>query len=289
MKTKLHHYCFNVSDPAQKAAYEAMKKLIKADCPQARGQWMNAWGSEKGESRTDTQEVEIETSCLFENQWNEADSTGNRRLFDWYEEYPVRIAKTCKRGHWLEITPEMALARINTRKCGYCGKHYGPFHDPIPEDGFCRACLDSPYLKESDLYMTRLRSLVTSDLPFQPLTEAEKAALLPLYVSRQTTGADSRAKSARDKQRADVLKKFTEETTAATIERDGMLWLWDHGFSLDNVIYYSHSDKFGFGWLSPVSKAVCEKLLEVMSEFPFHYEIKAENGTFANSPTEQAA
>lgn len=57
-----------------------------------------------------------------------------------------------------------------------------------------------------------------------------------------------------------------------------MIWLLDHGLPLDNVIYYSHTDKFGFGWRSPVSPEVKSKILDLMSEFPFNYEITATDG-----------
>lgn len=77
-----------------------------------------------------------------------------------------------------------------------------------------------------------------------------------------------------------------KDTRNATTERDGKLWIWDHGFSLDNVIYYSHTGRFCFGWRQPVSDSVASKLLDVMSEFPFPYTIKSESKTYENSPAE---
>jgi hypothetical protein len=280
MKTRLHHYSFTL--PKDKAAYEEMAHEIEANGPEGRGRQMHSIADRFDHSKAGTvEDVELDPSCLFENQWNETTESGNRRLFDWFEEAVFtngRERKDVRRGHWLEITAEMTAARSDTRKCGYCGKHYGPFHEKAPGE-FCTACLDSPYLKDSELHLLRLLPLVGLQTR-EELTDDERAALLPAYIDRQTTGADSRAKQRRDKQRADVLKEYAKDTKNATTERDGKLWLWDRGFDLDNVIYYSHTGKFSFGWRQPVSDAVASKLLDVISEFPFPYTIISESKTY---------
>jgi hypothetical protein len=277
--TTLHHYSFpSASDPA----YKAMVARIKAN-GEGRGHWMNAWGGDttknKGPApKAGTSEVvEIDPAHIFGNQWNEAANGSNpgRRLFDWYEEY---TEQKFKRGHWLEITPELAELRRVTLSCGYCGKHYGPHHAPAPATPFCTACLDSEYLKPEDLHLTRLVPVIEPAAARPALTDAERAELMPRYVERQTTGTDSRANAKRNKQRADVLETFAKTMSAAAEERDGMLWLWDRGITLDNVIYYDHTREFSFGWRSPVSPEVKAKLLDLLCEFPFAYEIKATDG-----------
>lgn len=277
MKTTLHHYSFDISKPEQKKLYFAMVHEIESNGPEARGHKMHSISDRFKASKAGTSEpVEIETECVFDNQWN---STTDR-LFDWFEEAIFRNGienKTVKRGHWLEITPEMASLRTNTFKCGYCGKHYGPNHEEKPSDGFCRACLDNSYLTEDRLHLLRLLPLVGHQ-DRDNLTKEELEHLMPLYVARQTTGKDSRAKAKRDKERADVLADYDSTTKAATIERDGFLWLWDHGMNLDNVIYYSHTGVFCFGWREPVSASVESAILDFISEFPFAYEIKSVNG-----------
>jgi hypothetical protein len=278
MKTKIHYYYFRLGEPAEAKKWsELQAKLLALGYGPGRH---HAWGSTTGPSdRNETVEVEIEPACLFDNQWN----TTTDRVFDWYQYYEVNRANLA-RGHWLELTDEMRAARAQTLKCGYCGKHYGPLHAPAPENGFCDACLDSPYLKEKDLPLLRLRSLdqersENGQYANRPeLTKAEREMLLPKYIERQTTGTDSRAKARRDKQRLDVLNEYEKDTARATTERDGKLWLWDKGIDLDNVIFYNHTGRFCFGWRSPVSAAVESKLLDVLSEFPFSYEIKSETG-----------
>ena len=142
-------------------------------------------------------------------------------------------------------------------------------------------CLDSEYLQKKDLHLLRLLA-VEDYFPGKrghsarrvELTPTELAMLLPLFVARQFTGSDSRNAAKLKKQRADIVAKLQEETTAATQEHDGMIWLMDHNVSVDNVLYYSHTDKFCFGWRSKLDQEVVDALLEMISEFPFAYEIK---------------
>jgi hypothetical protein len=290
IKTRLHLY--NFESPTH-PKYKQQLDAIKANA-EGRGHWMHAWGGpstakdvKPGRSHAaklntvTTEEVEIDLAHVFDNQWNEA-GEGGRRLFDHYEEYTDR---QFRRGHWLEITPEMAEARRVTLKCGYCGCQYGPHHKPAPEPvvegggAFCLRCLDNEYLKPEELHLLRLAPVAEDDKRERAkLTEDERAVLMPLYVTRQTTGNDSRAKKRRDNARADGVKKFEKETAAATTERDGMLWLWDHNVSLDNVIYYSHTGKFSFGWRSPLSDEVASAFLDLLCEFPFPYELVTAKG-----------
>lgn len=280
MKTTVHYFDLNLNQPEDARAYAEMCDRIVANsvgrgCKMAATAFPNC----KTEKRQngDFEIVEIETEYLFNNQWN----TTTQRLFDWYEEvifngYGHEV-KHRKRGHWLEISQEMAEARANTLRCGYCGAYYGPLHAEPPKGGFCLNCLDSPYLKEDDLFMLRLRP-VTYKSQMGPLTEHEKAVLMALYVYRQTTGTDSRAKAKRDSQRKAVIKKHAKNEAANNTEKAGMLWIWDKGFDLDNVIYYDHSNRFCFGWRNPVSESVAARILDVISEFPYNYTIKCVDG-----------
>ena len=266
MKTNLHTYSFYMD--RDREAYGAMLADIKADGPR---HWMNSWGGNDSTTYAPgitTETVELETDFVFSNQWNTADG---RRVFDHYEEYPAIISKKCKRGHWLEVTDEMREFRRNQNVCGYCG------HREQAQKGlvFCDKCLDSPYLKESDLKLLRMQSCGIHTKKFPELTEAELAHLLPLYTERQTTGKGSRNAQKLRKQRVDLHKERDQSVKVAETKCAGMAWLMDNGVSIDNCIYYSHTDKFSFGWRSPVSDAVKSNLLDILVEFPYEYEIKA--------------
>lgn len=228
-----------------------------------------------GKSCGPSRVVVLETNHVFGNQWNskpDAHSEQGYRLFNWFEHY--RDYGPNKRGHYLKITPEMReLCRL-THVCGYCGAEYYGIENASK---FCSACLDSGYLEKKNLHLLRLMPVdingrIRTDRP--ELTEEELAWLMPIYVERQTTGTNSRNAARLKKQREDIEHKFEVEMANAKTERDGLIWLMDHNISIDNVIYYNHTAKFSFGWRSPIGAEVKSKLLNVLSEFPFDYEIK---------------
>lgn len=265
LKTRLHTYYFIL--PRDSEAYNAMRADIEKDGPR---HWMNSWGGAdkvKYQSGITTEDVELETDFIFSDQWN---TTDGRRVFDHYEEYPVKIEKSCKRGHWLEITDEMRELRRNQNVCGYCGTRYYAPKGYV----FCLNCLDSEYLKEEDLHLLRLISCEEHNPKRKPLSDAEREHLLPLYRKAQTEGNQSRAVNAKHKLRENLKRERERSINAAETKYNGFMWLLDHGVNTENCIYYSHTDKFSFGWLSPVSDAVKSDLLDILVEFPFDYEIK---------------
>lgn len=230
--------------------------------------------------KIDGREVELETSFLFDNQWNTAPIEGiskpGLRVFDWAEDYMAQgMRQSIKRGHYLDITDEMREIRRNVHKCGYCGAHEPAAKGYV----FCPHCIGSEYLEAKDLHLTRMRPVDGSfGAERAPLTEAERAHLLPLYREAQLHGHTVRDKARIAKARADVITSCNKQTRSAMAERDGMLWLMDHGVRTDNVIFYSHTGRFGFGWRKPVDAEYLSALLDIISEFPFPYDIKCADG-----------
>lgn len=284
MKTVLHHYCFDISKPAEKAAYVDLLEntLKKVGFP---FWFMNLDGGYTATSaawdfmdkvRKAAGAVELETTHLFDNQWNSAPIPGvgesGLRLFNLAEcKYHNRYVKE---GYWLEQTPEMREILRNTHKCGYCGAQ-----EPAQKGyTFCPHCIGSEYLTEETLHLTRMVPVRDSNKKRAELTAAERANLLPVYKEAQLYGNTVRDKARLKKQRADIQKEFDSVTKRAQIERDGLTALLDLGLKIDNVIYYAHTNRFSFGWRSPVSPAVLSGILDVISEFPYPYEIKCADG-----------
>lgn len=276
METILHCYRFDVSKPDEAAAWRALNDKLKG--------WphcMSAMESDNGKHHRkhilplDGQPVTLETKHLFNNQWNTtptATSENGLRVFDWRLHYQLHN-QDIKEGHYLEQTDEMKETRRNTVKCGYCAHQYQAAQGYV----FCTACLDSEYLKENDLRLLRLLPVSQDDHKSkrEPLTDAERAHLMPQYVERQTTGADSRNVKKLRKQRERIADEYESTTREALTKRDGLLWLMDHGVSIDNVIYYSHTDMFCFGWRGDgLARSVISALLDLLTEFPYEYEIK---------------
>lgn len=80
------------------------------------------------------------------------------------------------------------------------------------------------------------------------------------------------------KTRADLLKRTAQKIADLERERDGLVWFLDHGIGVGNCIYYPHTNRFCFGWRDLVSPAVESQILDVVSEFPYAYTIKCQDG-----------
>lgn len=270
LHTVLRAYYFNTEKPEENQAYRDLKARLHAQGLKC----FESWG---GQGSHYMSELDGETLTLeppyFKDQWNTGptkNSESGWRVFDWAQDYmPAGWNKRIKKGHYLDQTEEMKEVRRNTVACGYCGKQ-----EPAQKGYvFCPYCIDSEYLKESELHLTRMQSIDTKE-DRAPLTEAERAHLLPLYKHAQLHGTTQRGTERLKKQRADIEAKYQKDTANAKTERDGLIWLLDHGVKIDNVIFYDHTGRFGFGWRQPVGEAVKSDLLTILCEFPFDYDIK---------------
>jgi hypothetical protein len=279
LSTVLRKYEFDISTPEGKSTWESFKAERK-NGPHCFGPVFHEMQSSYA---LDGVTLDLEAGKnLFENQWNATDSGGKSyRVFDWFlqahghlgfsESSPSHI----RRGHYLEQTPEMKEIRRNTNCCGYCGHKEEAHRGAV----FCSSCLDSAYLKESDLHLLRMVSIEDSNNPRGRLTVAELAHLLPLYKSAQLHGTTERGKARITAQRVSLAADYNKAIHEAKTKRDGFLWLMDRGINTENVIYYAHTDKFSFGWRNPISAAVASELLDILPEFPFDYEIKRADDT----------
>lgn len=209
--------------------------------------------------------IELDTTYLFNNQWNTTEESFNLRVFNWYEEiYPN---KQIKEGYYLEITEEMKNLLKNTFSCGYCGKQYFK-----PKQEFCLNCLDSEFLKKEDLFLLRLRSVKDEDRRTKDLTPTEQKNLIKLYTQAQTKGNKERA----IKKIEDLKKRYKEDLKQAQTEYKGFMWLLERGINTDNCIYYNHSNLFTFGWRTLLSFEIEQELKKQLKEFPFKYELKTQ-------------
>lgn len=281
MKTTIRAFYFDLKNPADRAAWEKLRASLK-DGPRemeshgGASYWFNTLPAEGAE-------IELETKHIFDNQWNTtADSPvlPNHRVFDFAFDYKPDNNPNIRRGHYLVQTEEMREIRRNIHKCGYCGAHERAAKGYV----FCPHCIDSEYLKESNLHLTRMRPAGEDfGTKREPLSDAERAYLLPLYRDAQLHGSTERGKKRIVKARADLHADYEKAIREAKTKRDGFLWLMDRGIKTDNCIYYSHTDRFSFGWRQPVDEALKSALLDIMSEFPFRYEIKCADGRTLNN------
>lgn len=278
MKTKIHTYFFNLANAPEREPYHQLKTRLNAEVKAGRrGHCLNVIAMPGNEERNRQSLVKaaetagsltLETERLFCNQWNSVEAG---RVFDWYEgiNHENRLLKF---GHWLEITPEMDAIRRDTLKCGYTG-HQFPASSGMAFNTTAQA-LGSCYLKEEALHLLRLVPIWADDRPRAKLTEAERDYLLPLYLAAQTQSRGD----VREKQRAEVEAEFAKDTELARMEYEGKLWLLDHGVNLENVIFYTHTARFSFGWRNAYGKAAAQAMRKALDGFPFDFDIKEEGG-----------
>lgn len=287
VRTVLHSYAFDTTTPEGAASWQAFKAERKASGARIHGP-VYSDGQFRKFLPLDGATVELETAHLFDNQWSARTPTGEGvRVFDWWLEaeasHPSQIGcapRGMKRGHWLEITPEMVALRRDWLKCGYCGHEKHVSHGLT----FCPDCIGSEYLKPGDFALTRLAPVgVGHDKGARPpLTEAEQAERLALYQDAQREGAKTRAGAKLAKFRAGVEAKAAKAKESAERERAGMIWLLDHdlgGLACDNAIYYPHTGRFSFGWRAAIDGAVAHEIMGKLSDegFPFPYDVETAN------------
>lgn len=261
IKTRIHNYKFYIDTEEDRIKYQEMVSKItvpKFACL--------ADPSPRKRNEVPNGEITLETQNIFNNQWN---TKCGFRVFDWFE--PIYQNRSLKAGHYLEITPEMIDIREKTYKCGYCGAEYYGHEN---RGKFCSKCLDSPYLTEDYLHLLLLAPVSCESKKRRKLTDDEMTALMPIYIKRQTTGRDSRNAKKLKKQREDIQKEYAKRLCRAKEEHDGLIWLMDHNISIDNVIYYSHTNAFCFGWKGSLNDEVKKKLTGLLKDFPFNYELK---------------
>lgn len=276
MKTIIHAYSFDVGTAQGAADYKALCEKLTAKGLKCFETWGGGAGHYTPFAAHDGETVTLETQHLFDNQWNTAPFAGSDkgwRVFDWAQDYLPN--RSIKRGHWLDQTEEMAEVRRNTCKCGYCGKQ-----EPAAKGFvFCPHCLDSEYLKETDLHLLRMLPVSGPDKR-SPLTAAERGHLLPLYRQAQIHGSTERGKARIAKAREDIETSYTATVENATAERDAKRWIVENcPAMLANYIYYSHTRQHCFGWRGDgLGAEQASALLDVISDFPFPYTIKCADG-----------
>lgn len=268
MQTILRTFHFDIREPADKLAWCELKAKLKEGPPCHGPVFADVYSKFK---EYDGTTVDLETKHLFNHQWNMVQ--GSLRVFDFaLESLPHN--RNIRRGHYLEQTAEMHEIRRNTHACPYCGKQ-----EPAQKGYvFCPHCLNSDNLKLDDILKgaTRMRP-VDSEREWTPLSPAERNHLLPLYTEAQLRMSEDKSAAFLKTVRERCRKKISR----AYCERRGYERLIELGlgiFAMENVIYYNHTGRFGFGWRQPLSAIELSTVLDVISEFSFPYDIKCDDG-----------
>jgi hypothetical protein len=205
-------------------------------------------------------EIDIEMDHVFENQFN---TVSGLRLYDFVCVRPITRGRRgpVTRIMWLQDIDALNSVRASIYKCGYCGAQ----HDAT---GYCHKCLGSRYLTRADLHLLNLAPVLRNTARPDIVTDEMVAAYEAAQAAR--TAADN------VKAREKVLANYESACKNAQIERDGKLFLMDRGLPIDDVIYYSHTNKFQMGWHYGADPETIERWRAVVGDdFPGVLEYKS--------------
>jgi hypothetical protein len=222
-------------------------------------------------------EVVLETSFLYENQWNSR--TPNARFFDFvmYENFGLGAITY---AHALELSEEAINARRSAYKCSFCGRLYRGIDsdlDPIEHEGtyFCSSCCGSKYLKDEEHFLLTLAP-VKSDI-------GDSLAWVKAYWEERGIEPSSiflpESIPARKKQLDDLEKKRIANTKASyaarihNLEKEAKIKIFiaEKGIDPYLAIVYPHTDPncAVFGWNEKLSQKEWEKIQEKLKDAPF--------------------
>lgn len=246
MKMQLVKYNLDTREEPKK--YRAIKetaqalghKLMDASSPGTRHDWLDNLPDE----------VTINPAHLFADQYNTIEGF---RVHDWYEEifWTNRGQRTSqKKGYYLtgEIE-QLRQAKGNRYACNYCGKQYQKAEAPT----FCSRCVGFEYLTEDRLPMLIVRPIMEK---WNGLDKAP-ADLVDLWrrIEPELKAQYEAANLVNLQKKAEHVLANARKKAAELMEEANMLsQLLTHGIDTDNLIYYSHTKRWCFGWHKPLSK-----------------------------------
>ncbi len=72
-----------------------------------------------------------------------------------------------------------------------------------------------------------------------------------------------------NKKRQEIIDKYDRRTEKARNERDVMLYILDHGFPVDNVIYYDYNNTAKFNWKNYDKKITQEQFVDFVNSLEY--------------------
>lgn len=261
IEVELQKYSLDIKDPEDNKKYIA----IQARCKQLGHKLFDCIPMNNKDTFWDYPIVQnIETEILFNNQYNTVEGF---RIFDWYESI-VYHAKNRKNGYYLTGDLEqLKAAKENQYICGYCGKRY----DKKSAPKFCNACIGSEYLNEDCLHLLFLTP-VSDDFNRPKMADPEIVKLWelekPKLIKRLEEEKIQRLITKADKIKKETVEKIKSERYESLIQQT----LLRSGIDTANLIYYSHTKTWCFGWYKeltePERQTIYNKLIQIREKLP---------------------
>lgn len=202
----------------------------------------------------------LDLGHVFSNQYN----TDKFRVFEFHDPLvaPYGRCVPLNVGYYISEGIEAIRAyQKDLKVCGHCEAQYYKSAETV-----CKKCVGSEYLEEKYYPLLNLRNICDEKSPDKPLPPD----MLALIQSEQKKTRQRKL----EKQRADKLQCLQNDIASAETEYDAFKWLIDADMDFENVIFYSHTRKFCFGWRNAIGVIDAEKLHEKLKDFPYAYEVK---------------
>lgn len=121
---------------------------------------------------------------------------------------------------------------------------------------------ENPYKPEEERFVLRLSDEEQRNVELK-ITEG---FYLPESIAKRQ---EERVRLANEKIRNEVLKEYEEKVRKAKEQRDVMLYIFDNGLPIDNVIYYDHSKEVVFNWMEYRDKISKEQFDEFVNKLDY--------------------
>jgi len=206
------------------------------------------------------------TKYLFSDQYNtvQTDAHIGYRIHDWTEK--ICDNKKIKSGYYLSEEEDLQALIKNIYRCGWCGHQYTK--EEAKKIKYCDKCRDDLNLGPERYSLLVLKPLKYSGKKIEKLPES-----VVIDILKQQKEAAKKQLEKSNKRKLEVLAQDIED---AKIEYEAFLWLIDNDIHIDNIIYYSHRDKFCFGWKTSYNEEEETKLRARLSNFPYKYYFNKE-------------
>lgn len=214
-------------------------------------------------------EYEIDTTHIFSNQYNTIGENGRPgyRIFEYSEPLADITIKPLGYGYYISSgIDKIRELQKKIKVCGYCGKQY-----KNTKKQFCFACVGSKHLTKENYPLLRLVELLAKD-KFN-----YKNVIVPIWLEDKIKKAQYKTQLKELKKiKKDKLESIKKDIQSSKKELTAFKWLINNGIDFKNVIHYSHTDKFCFGWRNSLDESQKTELMNKLKEFPFNYEFKTQ-------------
>lgn len=183
-------------------------------------------------------EYVVDLKHIFNNQYNVSNEYGSFRVFEYNRVYNHNGTGLLGYGYYISSGIEdIREYQKRVKECNYCGKQYID-----SQQKYCDNCLGSELLSEDNYPLLRLTNIMD-----KPSTKP-----LPKYMIKKIKEAHKNKLISRENSRyMDAVVQAKVDLKNNEKEHKFKTLLINNGFGykeLDNLIFYTHKQKFTFGW-----------------------------------------